>query len=109
MPKPFDVEVSLRVPTFTVRAPNQEPKRVDNSMLRFNKRVEVTAVPKPGDTLQLTTRLGAPFDATVAQVHWHEQREVFVVACTYAKRSITAEEYDALTTDPDWSVTQLPA
>lgn len=105
---PIEVEISLKVPTFTIRAPNQEPRRIDNAPVRFSKRVAVASIPKPGETLQLTGRFGDSFDAIVTQVHWNEEREVFVVACTYAKRSITADEYALFTNDPDWVTKQLP-
>jgi hypothetical protein len=104
---PIEVEVSLKVPTFTVRVPNQEPRRVDNASVRFSKRVEVAAIPKHGETLQLTAKFGERFDAIVTQVNWSEEREVFVVACAYAKRSITPDEYERFTSDPDWVTRQV--
>jgi hypothetical protein len=104
---PIEVEVSLRVPTFTVRAPNLEPKRIDNTSVRFRRRMEVPSIPKTGDTLQLTAAFGDPFDAGVTQVHWNEDRQIFVVACTYARRSITPDEYERLTSDPDWVAGQV--
>jgi hypothetical protein len=36
-----------------------------------------------------------------------EARQLFVLACQYAERIITRDDYDALATDPDWTLKQL--
>jgi hypothetical protein len=102
------VEANLRVPSITVKRPDEPVRRIDNASVRFIKRVEVDAVPKTGDKLSLSTGAGGPFDAMVTRVDWNEGKELFVVSCTYERRSMTPAEYDCLTSDPAWVVNQLP-
>ena len=105
---PKEIEVNMRVPTLTVRAPGEADKRIDNSTVRFTKRIEVPAIPKPGDVLTLST--GAQrivFDCTVTRADWHEEKALFVVACTYAKRSLSVDTYTALVNDDEWTMKQL--
>ena len=45
---PIDVEANLKIPRLTIRAPNQPDKVIDNSAVRFIKRIQVPAIPKPG-------------------------------------------------------------
>src|SRR6202040_4091366 len=106
---PIEVEVSLKIPRVTVPAieRHQDPKIIDNSSVRFTKLIHVPSIPKPGVSLQLTTRSGQPFDCSVTRAEWHEEKALFILACRYAKRSMTAEEYDALIHDADWHVRQL--
>jgi hypothetical protein len=80
-----EVEVSLRVPNMKVRA----------------------SIPKPEETLELTTRSGTTLPARVVRADWIESRELFVLSCQYANRSITAEEYAALSDDPEWELKPL--
>jgi hypothetical protein len=75
--------------------------------MRLKKRVTVDAIPKTGQTIQLTTRSGRPFNATVTRVEWSEGLNMFVVSCQYGNRSITPEEYGALVEDPDWEMKPL--
>jgi hypothetical protein len=105
---PTEIEVNMRVPTLTVRTPNEADKRIDNSSVRFTKRIQVPAIPKPGDSLALSTDGGrATFDCTVTRADWHEEKALFVVACTYAKRSLSMDTYSALVNDSEWSMKQL--
>jgi hypothetical protein len=105
---PIDVRVSLRVPSLTVRPADAPVQRIDNQSLRFTKRIAVPAIPQTGDRLQLTARFIEPFDTTVTRADWNEEHAMFVVACSYAKRSIAQADYDALINDPDWTTVQLP-
>ena len=105
---PIDIEVNLRIPSLTIRSEGSKDVRVDNSSVRFSKRVSVDGVPKAGDRLALSTRSGPPFECTVSRSDWHEEKSLFVVSCAYARRSITAEEHSALLADPDWSPQLLP-
>jgi hypothetical protein len=105
---PIEIEVNLRIPSLTLKSAGTKDVRVDNSSVRFSKRVSVDGVPKPGDRLALSTRSGPPFECTVSRSDWHEEKSVFVVSCAYGRRSITAEEHNALLSDPDWSSQQLP-
>jgi len=105
---PTEIEVNMRVPTLTVRAPNEPDRRIDNSAVRFIKRIEVPALPKPGEVLALSTDGGrTTFDCTVTRSDWHEERELFVVACGYGRRSMPPHEYQALINDPEWKMKPL--
>jgi hypothetical protein len=99
-------EVSLKIPRVTVPAGDQDHKVIDNSAVRFTKLIHVPRIPKPG-SLQLTTRCGEPFACSVTRAEWHEQNARFILSCSYAKRSMTAEQYDALNHDADWHMRPL--
>ena len=102
------IEVNLRVPTLTVKIPNEPDRRIDNSAVRFTKRIEVPSLPKAGESISLSTDAGRmTFECTVTRSDWHEEKELFVVACTYAKRSLPVETYSALVNDTDWTMKQL--
>src|SRR3954470_12983418 len=103
-----EIEVNLRVPTLTVKTPNEPDRRIDNSAVRFLKRIEVPSLPKPGDSLSLSTDSGrTTFECTVTRSDWHEEKALFVVACTYAKRSLPVETYSALVNDAEWTMKPL--
>jgi hypothetical protein len=102
-----EVEVSLRIPNMKVRALDEHGYPIDHSSVRFKKIALVPALPKPGDSLPLTTASGRMLQSTVVRADWNEEKELFVVACQYANRSISADEYDALIKDPDWLMTPL--
>jgi len=104
---PMEVEISLRVPNMKVRALDEHGYPIDHSAVRFKKMIEVPSIPKPGDNLSLTTRSGGTFASKVVRADWNEGRNLFVVACQYANRSITADEYAALIQDPDWEMKPL--
>ena len=105
---PTEIEVNMRVPTLTVRSPGEADKRIDNSSIRFTRRIQVPALPKPGDVLALSTAGGsATFECTVTRSDWHEEKALFVVACTYAKRSLAVDTYSALVNDGEWTMKQL--
>jgi hypothetical protein len=105
---PTEIEVNMRVPTLTVRAPNEPDRRIDNSAVRFTKRIEVPALPKAGEVLSLSTDSGkTTFDFTVTRSDWSEEKGMFVVACTYAKRSLPPETYSALVNDAEWTMKPL--
>lgn len=104
---PMEVEVSLRVPNMKIRALDEHGYPIDHSAVRFKKVMEVPSIPKPGETLSLTTRTGAPFASKVVRADWNEGKNLFVVSCQYGNRSITQEEYAALIQDPDWEMKPL--
>jgi len=104
----INVEANLKIPSLTIKTADQPDRRLVNNHLRFLKHITVDAIPKVGDIVRLSTRLAVPFDATVTRVDWDEGKNLFVVACTYARSSIAAAEYSKLVTDPDWRVNQLP-
>lgn len=63
---PIEVEVNLRIPTLTLRSATEPDRRVDNSIVRFVKRVEVPAIPKVGEVMHLSTHIGDAFEATIS-------------------------------------------
>ena len=104
----INVEANLKIPSLTVKTADHADHRIVNNHVRFIKNITVDAIPKAGDTVRLSARLTAPFDATVTRVDWDEGKNLFVVACTYARRSITSDEHSRLLADPDWRVNHLP-
>jgi len=103
----IEVEVNLRIPTLTIRSPHEPDKRIDNSIVRFTKLIQVPSIAKPGAPLKLTVSTGETLDCTVTRADWHEQQERFVVSCTYAKKSISPLIYAALITDEGWKTKTL--
>jgi len=103
------IEVNLKVPSLTVRvAGRDEGVRTNNASVRFGKRMTVDAVPTSGAELRLSTRFGEPFDSRVVRADWSDDKNLFVVSCSYGSRSIAEAQYHALLADPDWTKTQLP-
>ena len=102
-----EVEVSLRVPNMKVRALDENGYPIDHSTVRFRKMIQVPAIPKPEETLELTTASGRTFAAKVTRADWNEGRGLFVVSCQYGNRSISPEEYGALVDDPEWELKPL--
>jgi hypothetical protein len=75
--------------------------------MRFRKVVDVPKIPKPEEMLELSTQSGRVLQAKVVRADWNEDRGLFVLSCQYVNRSITAEEYGALASDPDWQLKHL--
>jgi hypothetical protein len=101
------VEVRLRVPNMKVRALDENGYPIDHSSVRFRKVIDVPAIPKAEETLELTTSSGRALPSRVVRVDWNEDRGLFVISCQYANRSITLEEYRALADDPGWQLKHL--
>lgn len=102
------VEISLRIPSLRVRREGKEaPETIANSDVRFCKRVEIEAIPKPGDVLTMTVSSGGIFECDVVRSDWLQDKNMFVIACRYSKRSISPAEYDALIASSDWQVRAL--
>ena len=98
------VLINLRIPSLTVKQDVDAPRRVDNSMVRFLKSVDVPAIPKVGETLEMTAdALPAPFQCTVKRADWDDRENMFIVACAFAKASIPEADYRALIGSPDWT------
>lgn len=104
---PMEVEVRLRVPNMKVRALDENGYPIDHSSVRFRKVIELPKVPKPEEPLELTTSSGTTLPARVVRSDWNEGLGLFVVSCQYANRSITPDEYGALTSDPSWVMKHL--
>ncbi len=47
------------------------------------------------------------FESVVVRSDWHEDKNLFVVACQYRNRSITPADYQALLDAPDWQLRPL--
>jgi hypothetical protein len=102
------VEISLKIPSLRVRREGKEnPETIANSDVRFSKQIEVEAIPKPGEVLTMTVSSGGTFECEVVRSDWQHDRNTFVVACRYSKRSISPAEYQALTSASDWQVRSL--
>jgi hypothetical protein len=102
-----EIEINLKLPTLTVKTPNEPDKRIDNSEVRFIRRIDMPALPKPGQSLQLTAGEDRTVECTVTRSDWHEAKGLFVVSCNYAKRSVTPDLYGALVNDSGWTVKHL--
>jgi hypothetical protein len=87
-----------------VRVLDENGYPIDHSSMRFRKVLEVPKIPKPDDTLDLSGRV---VQAKVVRADWNEDRGLFVLSCQYVNRSITAEEYGALASDPEWQLKHL--
>ena len=105
---PQVVEISLRLPSLRLPAGEQaEMTMVDNKDVRFTKQIEVASIPKPGETLSMSAGDGEPFACEVVQANWHNDKNMFVLACRYSRRSISPAEYQALMESSDWQVRPL--
>jgi hypothetical protein len=105
MSKPIDVR--LRIPKNS-KAPllDDAGYPLDLASVRFRKIMTVPAIPKAGEPIALHAG-GAELPATVVRADWSDAEEKFIVACQYARRSITVEEHNALVADPEWSMVPL--
>ncbi len=102
------LEISLRIPSLRVRREGkEEPETISNGDVRFVKQVEVSAIPKPGEMLTMSIASGGTFECEVVRSDWVHDKDMFVTACRYAKRSISQADYEALTSAPDWQVRAL--
>jgi len=102
------LEISLRIPSLRVRKEGTEDlETIANSDVRFTKHVELEAVPKPGDVLTMTVGSGGTFQCEVVRSDWHHDKNMFVTACRYSKRSISEAEYAALKDASEWRVRSL--
>ena len=105
----MDVEIELRVPSFTQPKDGDTPKKViNNTSVRFRKVIQVPKFPQPGSTLTLDTSSGSTFECTITRADWHHEKDMFVLACRYLNKRITQTEYEAILNDPGWMQTFLP-
>ena len=105
MSKP--IEVRLRVPRNS-KAPllDDNGYPLDTASVRFRKLMTVAAIPKPGESIELTAG-GQTLLATVVRADWSDADGKFIVACQYTRRSISVDENNALVADPEWSMVPL--
>jgi hypothetical protein len=102
------LEISLRIPSLRVRrAGKDSPETITNSEVRFIKLVELERVPKAEDVLTMTIGSEASFQCEVVRSDRHHDKNMFVTACRYSKRSISEAEYQALINASDWHVRPL--
>lgn len=103
------LEISLRIPSLRVRGREGKEggETIANSDVRFIKHVELDKVPKAGDVLTMVVGSGGSFQCEVVRSDWHDDKNMFVTACRYSKRSISEAEYQALLDAPDWQMRPL--
>jgi hypothetical protein len=102
------VEISLRVPSLRVRREGKDaPETISNSDIRFIKRIDVDSIPKNGTVLMMEIASRGSFESVVVRSDWHEEKNLFVVACQYKNRSIAPADYQALLDSTDWQLRPL--
>jgi hypothetical protein len=105
---PQTVEISLRIPSLRVKREGTDTlETINNSEVRFCKRIEIDSIPKPGIVLTMAASTDASFECEVLRSDWHHDKNMFVIACRYSKRSVSAADYHALINSSDWSVRPL--
>jgi len=105
---PITIEVNLRVPDINLRVGDEPPRRIVNAESRFWTVIDVGALPKVGKRLELSARARA-FPAIVKRLDWSDDKNRFVAACQYGRKSMLASEYEGLRDDPEWTVRPLIA
>ena len=99
------VEIKLRVPSLRLERAQRDAATIANDDVRFIKHVELEAIPQPGDVLTMTIESsGATFQCEVVRSDWHEDKNMFVIACRYARRTISEADYLRLMSAGDWHV-----
>src|SRR5438093_5808621 len=104
---PIEIEISLRIPNPPARSIGANGYPVNHEDVRFRKRIVVPSLPKPGELLELETRVGTRIRWEVTRSDWSDRDGLFVLACRYAGRGMSAEERSAVTGDADWKMTPL--
>ena len=103
----IDVEVNLRIPSVKEPAKDEHGYPINSADVRFIRIVSVPALPKPDALLQLKMSDGSSIECAVTRADWSESKERFVVYCTYSKKSILPDQYNALLSDPNWEMRPL--
>jgi hypothetical protein len=105
---PQSVEISLRIPSLRVkRKDSDDLQTINNSDVRFSKVMDIESIPKPGTVLTMSISSGETFECEVVRSDWHHDKNMFVVACRYSRRSISSVEHQALMNASDWQVRML--
>jgi hypothetical protein len=102
-----ELEIVLRVPKAKDPIRDASGYPIDNSSVRFIKRIVVDSLPKVGDLLPLTTKSGEAFDGSITRVQWHDEKNMFVVYCQYSKKSMLQQQYVGIFDDPEWEMKPL--
>jgi hypothetical protein len=105
----IEVEINLRIPAIKDPLKNEVGWPINNTDVRFSKRLRAETLPKPDDVIDLMTQPDHVFQATVTRADWHEEKAIFVVFCKYAKQSIPRPQYLALMADSEWTMKPLLA
>ncbi len=105
MSKP--IEVRLRIPKNN-KAPllDDGGYPLDMANVRFRKTMSVEAIPKPGETIELTAG-SRTFRGVVTMANWSEADGLFIVTCQYGLRSISVDDQNALVADAEWQMAPL--
>ena len=102
------IEISLKIPSLRIRDEAKDAlDTIVNTDVRFAKRVQLDVVPKPGDVLSMTVGPSGSFQCTVTRTDWRDDKNMFVTACQYAKRSMLKADYQALVDDEAWQMRDL--
>ena len=105
---PQIVEISLKIPSLRVlREGKDAPETISNADIRFSKRIELESIPKAGAVLTMGVGSGGSFECEVVRTEWIDDKNAFVIACRYAKRSISPTDYQALLDASDWELKPL--
>ena len=97
------VEISLRIPSLRIRnEATGVTETIANGDIRFSRLMDLDAVPKTGAILEISVDSNQTFSCEVVRSDWRDDKNMFVLACRYAKRSISAAEYHALINAPGW-------
>ena len=105
----MDVEIELRIPSLTVGKDDGSNAKIDNALIRFKTVIQVAAFPPAGSTIQLSAGSDLAITCTIARADWHEDKQLFVLACKYPKQRMLLQEYETLLNDPRWQRSELPA
>jgi hypothetical protein len=105
----MDVEIELRIPTLTIKTEDDSPRKIDNSLVRFRKVIQVPAFLPSGSKIELNAGSDFAFECVITRADWHEEKQRFVLSCKYPKQKIFLHEYEALLNDPQWERTEYPA
>src|SRR5207249_12236979 len=97
----------LRVPNMKERARDEKGYPIDHASMRFRKTIEIPTFPRAGEALELSTRSGRTIPTTINRVDVDEARGLLVLSCQFSRGSISADDYAALSTDPDWELKHL--
>ena len=105
MSKP--IEVRLKIPKNS-KTPllDENGYPLDLASVRFRKLMNVPAIPKPGESMELAAGVRT-LPATVVRADWNESDGRFIVACQYGQRSISVDEQNALVADAEWTLVSL--
>ncbi len=102
------LEISLRIPSLRVRRrEGKDGRRPSPTATSGSSSTSSSTVPKSGDMLTMTVGSGGTFQCEVVRSDWHDDKNMFVTACRYSKRSISEAEYQALINASDWQVRAL--